>query len=127
MTEVVTPSPSDPKKTFDRQSVASKSYSSSAHLDEYENTIPPHPVGLKEPSQPVFKHKQHFNNEEHGLSRTTVTPDVGTFNEHQVFGPNPGNTNRNGSSANMSGSPLQSWKARVTNELDQIAEQSGEK
>jgi hypothetical protein len=117
-TEVVTPSPSDPKKTFFRQSTPSESYSSSPHLQEYQKTIQPYPVGTNE---------QHWSSEAHGPSHAADTTKVGAFDKPQVVGPNPGSMSRNVNSANACGSPLQPGKARVTNELERIAEHYGEK
>lgn len=116
-TEVVTPSPSDPKKSFFRQSIPSESYSSSPHLQEYEKTSLSYPVRMNE---------QHWSSEAHGPSRAAVTRKVGAFDKPQIVGLNPGSENRNASSANISMSPLQLGKARVTNELDRIAEHYGE-
>lgn len=111
MTEVVTPSPSDPKKTFDRQSTISKSSTPSGDLHEYEKTILSYTIGLNEPSQLESKHEQHPSSDAHVLPRATVTPGARAFDEGQVVGPKSGNGSRN---------------ARVTHELDHIAEHAGE-
>lgn len=111
MTEVVTPSPSDPKKTFGHQSTTSKSYSPPAHRQEYEKTILPYPVGLDEPSQWGSKYEQHLSTEAHVLSRAAVTPEARGFDERQGVGPRAGSGSRN---------------TRVTHELNQVDEHSGE-
>lgn len=113
ITEVVTPSPSDPKKTFARHSTLPSSHYSSAHPQEHEKSVPPYPVDLEEGSSLVFQREPHLSTEAHGPP----------FHGPQVVGPNAATTGRNTSSATVSGSPLQPGKSRVMNELDQITEQ----
>ncbi|KAI9870902.1 MAG: a-factor receptor [Pleopsidium flavum] len=75
-TEVLTPSPSDPKKTFLHLSSDSKPNHSPPHSNMCEKPLPPCPVDPK-PWRPfVFRRDDRLDSELHAPSRSIFAPDL---------------------------------------------------